>query len=57
MNFGYVHEEDLDADFFDVFVEIKAFPTYVIFKNGQEAQRVQGTDFDALQKMLDAHSS
>jgi thiol-disulfide isomerase/thioredoxin len=57
INFGYVYESDLEPDFFDVFVEIKAFPTYVIFKNGQEAQRVEGTDFDALQQMLSTHSS
>jgi hypothetical protein len=48
---GYVYEEDLDS-FLDVFVEIKGFPTYVYFKNGQEVSRVQGVNFDALNDMI-----
>jgi hypothetical protein len=49
---GYVLEEDLE-DFLEVFVVIKAFPTYIYFRNGQEIARVEGVDFDALQKMID----
>lgn len=45
-------EEDLE-DFLEVFVVIKAFPTYIYFRNGQEIARVEGVDFDALQKMID----
>jgi hypothetical protein len=46
-----VHEEDID-DFLQVFIEIKAFPTYVYFKYGQETARVQGADLDAMQRMM-----
>ena len=46
-----MYEEDLDS-FLDVMIEIKGFPTYVYFKNGQEVSRVQGVDFDALNDMI-----
>lgn len=49
---GYVYEEDLE-DFLDVFVEIKAFPTYIVFKNGKEVQRVEGVNFPELEKMIE----
>ncbi len=48
---GYAHEEDLE-DFLDVFVKIKAFPTYIVFKNGEEMARVEGVDFASLEKMI-----
>lgn len=51
---GYVHEEDLE-DFLDVFVKIKAFPTYIVFRNGEEKARVEGVDFEALEKMIQAN--
>lgn len=53
---GYVHEEDLE-DFLDVFVQIKAFPTYIVFQNGEEKARVEGVNFDELKKMIDNHST
>ena len=49
-------EPDIE-DFLDVFVVIKAFPTYIIFKNGEELERVEGVDFEALEKMVAAHST
>jgi thiol-disulfide isomerase/thioredoxin len=49
--FGYVYESDLE-DYLDIFIEIKSFPTYVLFKDGQEVQRVEGVDFAALETML-----
>lgn len=49
--FGYVHEGDLE-DFLDIFVEIKAFPTYICFKGGKEMARVEGVNFPALEEML-----
>ena len=49
-----VYEEDLE-DFLDVFVQIKAFPTYIVFKNGQEQARVEGVNFEALEKMIEEH--
>lgn len=52
---GYVHEEDLE-DFLDVFVQIKAFPTYIVFKNGEEKARVEGVNFEALEKMIQENS-
>jgi hypothetical protein len=48
---GYVYEEDID-DFLQVFIEIKAFPTYVYFKEGKEVARAQGADLNALQEMI-----
>jgi hypothetical protein len=48
---GHVYEEDID-DFLQVVIEIKAFPTYVYFKRGQEVARVQGADLNALQQMI-----
>ena len=45
-------EEDLE-DFLDVFVQIKAFPTYIFFRSGKEVARVEGVNFDALNKMID----
>lgn len=49
---GYVHEEDLE-DFLDIFVVIKSFPTYIFFRGGEEQARVEGVNFEALQKMID----
>jgi len=53
---GYVHEEDIE-DFLEIFVEIKAFPTYILFKDGEEKARLEGVDFAALEKMIAEHSS
>ena len=53
---GYVLEEDLE-DFLDVFVQIKAFPTYIVFQNGEEKSRVEGVNFVDLNKMIDEHGS
>jgi thioredoxin 1 len=53
---GYIHEEDLE-DFLDIFVEIKAFPTYILFKNGEEQARVEGVNFEALEKMIQEHAT
>ena len=50
---GYVYENDLD-DYLDIFVEIKAFPTYIFYRNGVEISRVEGVDvnFDQLKCMI-----
>ena len=50
---GYVYENDLD-DYLDIFVEIKAFPTYIFYRNGVETSRVEGVDvnFDQLKHMI-----
>lgn len=52
---GYVYEENLE-DFLDIFVKITAFPTHVLFQNGEEKARVQGTNFDELEKMIQEYS-
>ena len=52
---GYVHEEDVE-DFLEIFVQIKAFPTYIVFKNGEEQARVEGVNFEALEKMILDHT-
>ena len=54
--FGYVYESDLD-DFLDIFVQIKAFPTYILYKDGQEIERVEGVDLKAVEAMITKHSS
>ncbi len=54
--FGYVYESDLE-DCLDSFVEIKAFPTHVCFKGGEEVHRVEGVNFQGIQEMLLAHAS
>ena len=50
---GYVYENDLD-DYLDIFVEIKAFPTYIFYRNGVEISRAEGVDvnFDQLKCMI-----
>ena len=48
---GYVYEEDLE-DFLDVFVKLSGFPTYILFQNGQEKARVQGTNWEELENMI-----
>jgi thiol-disulfide isomerase/thioredoxin len=48
---GYVHEEDIE-DFLQVFVEIKAFPTYIYYKEGKEVARVEGADLNAVEQMI-----
>ena len=55
MPIGYVHEEDVE-DFLEIFVQIKAFPTYIVFKNGEEQARVEGVNFEALEKMILDHT-
>jgi thiol-disulfide isomerase/thioredoxin len=49
---GYVYESDLDPEFFDVFVEISAFPTFVFFRKGLEISRVEGVDLEAVEAMI-----
>ena len=49
---GYVYESDLDPEFFDIFVEISAFPTFVFFRKGQEVSRVEGVDLEAVEAMI-----
>jgi len=49
---GYVYEDDLDSSFLDVLVEIKAFPTFVFFRNGREIERVEGVDLESLEAMI-----
>jgi hypothetical protein len=52
---GYVYEEDLE-DFLDVFVKLSAFPTYILFKEGEETMRVQGANLDEVEKMIAANA-
>lgn len=53
--FGYTYESDL-GDFLHTF-SIRAFPTYVLFKDGKEAERVEGVNFPAIQEMVSKHAS
>jgi thiol-disulfide isomerase/thioredoxin len=49
---GYVYESDLDPEFFDVFVAISAFPTFVFYRRGREVSRVEGADLEAVEAMI-----
>ena len=53
----YVYESDLDSDFLDEFVEIKAFPTFVFFRKGREISRVEGVDLESLESMIRRETS
>ena len=53
---GYVYEENLE-DFLDIFVQISGFPTYILFQNGQEKARVEGTNFAELEQMIHNHNT
>jgi thiol-disulfide isomerase/thioredoxin len=52
--FGYTYESDL-GDFLHTF-SIRAFPTYVLFKEGKEVERVEGVNFPAIQAMMSNHA-
>mmetsp|Transcript_5823 Transcript_5823/g.7570 ORF Transcript_5823/g.7570 Transcript_5823/m.7570 type:complete len:106 (+) Transcript_5823:94-411(+) len=54
--FGYVYESDLE-DFLDAMILIKKFPTAVLYKSGEEVERIAGNDFPGLEKMLTEHAS
>jgi thiol-disulfide isomerase/thioredoxin len=54
--FGYVYESDLE-DFLDIFIEIRAFPTYVLFKDSQEVDRIEGVDLAGVEAMIKKHTS
>ncbi|CAJ1936359.1 unnamed protein product [Cylindrotheca closterium] len=47
---GYVYESDI-GDFLHTF-EIRAFPTYALFRAGKEASRVEGVNFPAIEEMI-----
>jgi hypothetical protein len=52
---GYVYEENLE-DFLDVFVQLSAFPTYIVFQQGQEKDRVQGANLDEVQRLIQKYT-
>lgn len=47
-----VHESDI-GDYIHTF-SVRAFPTYIMFHNGNEAQRVEGVNLQGVQAMIDA---
>lgn len=47
-----VHESDI-GDYLHTF-SVRAFPTYIMFHNGNEAQRVEGVNLQGVQAMIDA---
>eukprot|EP00980_Cylindrotheca_fusiformis_P006645 scaffold1390_cov138-Cylindrotheca_fusiformis.AAC.48 len=51
---GYTYESDL-GDFLHTF-SIRAFPTYVLFKDAREVERVEGVNFPAIQEMMSKHA-
>eukprot|EP00339_Tiarina_fusa_P001082 CAMPEP_0117059772 /NCGR_PEP_ID=MMETSP0472-20121206/41555_1 /TAXON_ID=693140 ORGANISM="Tiarina fusus, Strain LIS" /NCGR_SAMPLE_ID=MMETSP0472 /ASSEMBLY_ACC=CAM_ASM_000603 /LENGTH=543 /DNA_ID=CAMNT_0004777681 /DNA_START=135 /DNA_END=1769 /DNA_ORIENTATION=+ len=52
--FGYTYESDL-GEYLHTF-QVKAFPTYVCFVGGKEADRVEGVNFAGIQEMLAKHA-
>jgi thiol-disulfide isomerase/thioredoxin len=53
--FGYTYESDI-GDFIHTF-NVRAFPTYILFVQGKEVQRVQGVNFAGIQEMINAHAN
>ena len=53
--FGYCYESDL-GDYLHTF-QIRAFPTYVLFHNTKEVERIQGVNFAGIQQMIRKHTS
>lgn len=49
-----VHESDV-GDYIHTF-SVRAFPTYILFHNGTEAQRVEGVNLQGVQDMIAAHA-
>jgi thiol-disulfide isomerase/thioredoxin len=52
--FGYTYESDL-GDFLHTF-SVRAFPTYILFEDGKELERVEGVNFPAIQEMISKHA-
>lgn len=49
-----VHESDI-GDYLQTF-NVRAFPTYILFHRGTEAQRVEGVNLQGVQDMISAHA-
>jgi len=49
-----VHESDI-GDYIHTF-SVRAFPSYILFHNGTEAQRVEGVNLQGVQDMIAAHA-
>ena len=49
-----IHESDI-GDYIHTF-SVRAFPTYVLFHNGTEAQRIEGVNLQGVQDMIDAYA-
>jgi thiol-disulfide isomerase/thioredoxin len=49
-----VHESDI-GDYIHTF-SVRAFPSYILFHNGTEAQRVEGVNLKGVQDMIAAHA-
>lgn len=49
-----VHESDV-GEYLHTF-NVRAFPTYVLFYKGTEAQRVEGVNLQGVKDMIDAHA-
>jgi hypothetical protein len=49
-----VHESDI-GDYIHTF-NVRAFPTYILFHKGTEAQRVEGVNLQGVQDMIAAHA-
>jgi thiol-disulfide isomerase/thioredoxin len=50
---GIVYESDISDAIHDY--AVRAFPTYVLFQNQRELERVEGVNFVAIQAMIDQH--
>ena len=53
MPFAITYEDDLQ-DYLHTF-NVRAFPTYAVFVNGKEVQRVEGVNFDGIRSMVQQH--
>ena len=54
VSIAIVHESDI-GDYLHTF-NVKAFPTYILFHKGTEAQRVEGVNLQGVKDMIAAHA-
>ncbi|CAB9512988.1 Thioredoxin H2 [Seminavis robusta] len=52
IQFGIVYESDIGEDIHQY--SVRAFPTYVLFQNGKETNRVEGVNFAGIEDMINA---
>ena len=52
VTFGIVYESDIGEDIHNY--SVRAFPTYILFQNSREVNRVEGVNFAGIEQMINA---